>query len=247
MEQTISCVVNRELNEDDMIELLLKQLQNLRSLLVSVIGVTELSQSKERLECLIKRRAIDGPRPSKHNGMSANSDMQPQALLDDDLSFSDSRMLQKSENAVFKAAPERIIRTAKPFRPRSPEQSQLMSSNIIDETNSVFCKLCLIKSGQLNSLKNSPRYKTGPTGKRLMTRMNQLQRNSLKREFELNANWTQEKVEEIAETLNISKAKVYKWNWDQKNKQRDALYIQSLSITEVPMPQTMAQPQQLDM
>lgn len=62
-----------------------------------------------------------------------------------------------------------------------------------------------------------------------MTRMNQNQRRSLHKEFDCDANWDQEKVEHLATSLKISKAKVYKWNWDQKNKQRDALYTQSLS------------------
>ncbi len=41
-------------------------------------------------------------------------------------------------------------------------------------------------------------------------------------------NWTQEKVIAIASRLKIPKAKVYKWNWDQKNKARDALIANTL-------------------
>ena len=59
-----------------------------------------------------------------------------------------------------------------------------------------------------------------------MTRMDRFQRKVLQTEFERSPNWTQEKVEALASRLNITKAKVYKWNWDQRNKQRDALFAQ---------------------
>ena len=74
-----------------------------------------------------------------------------------------------------------------------------------------------------------PRYKTGPTGKRIMMRMDRLQKKILMAEFDRDANWTSEKVQAIAARLNISKAKVYKWNWDQKNKRRDALFAQFIT------------------
>ena len=72
----------------------------------------------------------------------------------------------------------------------------------------------------------TPGYKIRPNGKRLMTRMDRFQRKVLQTEFEHSPNWTQEKVEALAARLNITKAKVYKWNWDQRNKQRDALFAQ---------------------
>ena len=72
----------------------------------------------------------------------------------------------------------------------------------------------------------TPGYKMRPNGKRLMTRMDRFQRKILQTEFERSPNWTQEKVEALASRLDITKAKVYKWNWDQRNKQRDALYAQ---------------------
>jgi hypothetical protein len=40
----------------------------------------------------------------------------------------------------------------------------------------------------------------------------------LEEEFEKNPHWSNEDVERISKTLRIEKAKVYKWNWDQKKK-----------------------------
>ena len=74
----------------------------------------------------------------------------------------------------------------------------------------------------------TPGYKLQPNGKRLMTRMDSFQSKILQAEFDRNSNWSQEKVQALAARLCIPKAKVYKWNWDQRNKQREALFAQSI-------------------
>ena len=86
--------------------------------------------------------------------------------------------------------------------------------------------MCLLKTNRFDNMFATPGYKMRPNGKRLMTRMDRFQRKILQTEFERSPNWTQEKVEALASRLNITKAKVYKWNWDQRNKQRDALFAQ---------------------
>lgn len=86
--------------------------------------------------------------------------------------------------------------------------------------------MCLLKTNRFDNMFATPGYKIRPNGKRLMTRMDRFQRKILQTEFERSPNWTQEKVEALASRLNITKAKVYKWNWDQRNKQRDALFAQ---------------------
>ena len=93
-----------------------------------------------------------------------------------------------------------------------------------------LCRMCLMKKDhyRYNEVEG-PRYKTGPTGKRIMMRMDRLQKKILMAEFDRDANWTSEKVQAIAARLSISKAKVYKWNWDQKNKRRDALFAQFIT------------------
>ena len=88
----------------------------------------------------------------------------------------------------------------------------------------VLCRMCLLKTNRFDNMFATPGYKIRPNGKRLMTRMDRFQRKILQTEFERSPNWTQEKVEALASRLNITKAKVYKWNWDQRNKQRDALF-----------------------
>ena len=89
-----------------------------------------------------------------------------------------------------------------------------------------LCRMCLLKTNRFDNMFATPGYKIRPNGKRLMTRMDRFQRKVLQTEFERSPNWAQEKVEALASRLNITKAKVYKWNWDQRNKQRDALFAQ---------------------
>lgn len=40
----------------------------------------------------------------------------------------------------------------------------------------------------------------------------------LEEEFNKNPHWTNEDVDKISKRLGLDKAKVYKWNWDQKKK-----------------------------
>ena len=43
----------------------------------------------------------------------------------------------------------------------------------------------------------------------------------LLQEFDQNPNWSQEKINELAESLNVTQVKVYKWNWDKRNRMRN--------------------------
>ena len=85
-------------------------------------------------------------------------------------------------------------------------------SMIEEKTN--LCRLCLLKMNRFDKILQEPRYKMGPNGKRVMTRMDRYQRKILMSEFQRNANWSQEMVEALAARLEVPKAKVYKWNWD---------------------------------
>ena len=46
-----------------------------------------------------------------------------------------------------------------------------------------------------------------------------------------NSNWSQEKIEALAARLKITKAKVYKWNWERKKK--DSLKQQDFTLQEL--------------
>ena len=39
-------------------------------------------------------------------------------------------------------------------------------------------------------------------------------------EFMQNPNWTKDFIQTLAERLNLSRTKVYKWNWDRRNRAR---------------------------
>ena len=41
----------------------------------------------------------------------------------------------------------------------------------------------------------------------------------LEEAFERNANWSSTDIEAIAERTQVSRTKVYKWNWDRKRKE----------------------------
>ena len=45
----------------------------------------------------------------------------------------------------------------------------------------------------------------------------------LLQEFDQNPNWSQEKINELAERLNVTQVKVYKWNWDKRNRMRNEI------------------------
>ena len=42
----------------------------------------------------------------------------------------------------------------------------------------------------------------------------------LEEEYKKNPNWSIKKKREIAAELGIDRQKVYKWNWEQKNKEK---------------------------
>lgn len=82
---------------------------------------------------------------------------------------------------------------------------------------------------RISQLLEYPRYQLGPTGKRLMKRMSRSNWKILLAEFDRNPDWEPEKVEDLSKRLEISKAKVYKWNWDQKNKLKNAIFSQVIN------------------
>ena len=55
----------------------------------------------------------------------------------------------------------------------------------------------------------------------MMQRLDDYQRKVLQSEFQKEINWSPEKIEALAAMLKVSKLKIYKWHWDQKNRQLD--------------------------
>ena len=95
--------------------------------------------------------------------------------------------------------------------------------------------MCLLKTDRVNNpIALNKQQSNFMTGKRTMTRMDRLQRKILQQEFDRKPIWSQEKVEALAARLCIPKAKVYKWNWDQRNKKREYLQLNqpNLATTE---------------
>ena len=45
----------------------------------------------------------------------------------------------------------------------------------------------------------------------------------LRAEYQRNPNWSKNRIKELAARLNLNRTKVYKWNWDQRNKMREQL------------------------
>ena len=63
-----------------------------------------------------------------------------------------------------------------------------------------------------------------PAGSRYPTfisrkRMNPAEGQILEAEFALNANWSRQKVTELAKRLHLRRAKIYKWNYDRKKRE----------------------------
>ena len=50
-------------------------------------------------------------------------------------------------------------------------------------------------------------------------RLTHEQRQYLEQRFQRNANWSTEYVKDLANRLNITFQKVYKWNWDRRQKE----------------------------
>ena len=53
-----------------------------------------------------------------------------------------------------------------------------------------------------------------------MKRMTNEQQELLNQEYIKNPNWSSSQIHEFAGRLGLSKTKVYKWNWDRRNKTR---------------------------
>ena len=131
------------------------------------------------------------------------------------------------EEGFSKSSDNNAIAAANDYNLDDAQSKMVPDKDILSGS---LCRMCLMKKDhyRYNEVEG-PRYKTGPTGKRIMMRMDRLQKKILMAEFDRDANWTSEKVQAIAARLSISKAKVYKWNWDQKNKRRDALFAQFIT------------------
>ena len=50
--------------------------------------------------------------------------------------------------------------------------------------------------------------------------MNTEQQEILNREYIRNPNWSSSQIQEFATRLGLTRTKVYKWNWDRRNKTR---------------------------
>ena len=51
-----------------------------------------------------------------------------------------------------------------------------------------------------------------------MKRMNSEQQEILNQEYIKNPNWSSSQIYEFAMRLGLTRTKVYKWNWDRRNK-----------------------------
>ena len=56
-----------------------------------------------------------------------------------------------------------------------------------------------------------------------MTRVTTEQSQILMSEYQRNPVWSKQLINQLAERPNLPQVKVYKWNWDQRNKTRDQL------------------------
>ena len=55
--------------------------------------------------------------------------------------------------------------------------------------------------------------------KQARRRMTPQQKELLEARFQENSNWSMDLVQDLAQLLNLSSQKVYKWNWDRKQKE----------------------------
>lgn len=69
--------------------------------------------------------------------------------------------------------------------------------------------------------KKNKKMKTQPIIDKNRKRKTKDQIRILKSEFNLNPNWTDEKIDEIGNMTNLNKYQVYKWNWDKRKKLPD--------------------------
>jgi hypothetical protein len=53
-----------------------------------------------------------------------------------------------------------------------------------------------------------------------MSRLSAEQQTLLKEAFDYDPNWSNLRIAELSERLGLSRGKIYKWNWDQRNKAR---------------------------
>eukprot|EP00347_Sterkiella_histriomuscorum_P006323 403353194 len=51
----------------------------------------------------------------------------------------------------------------------------------------------------------------------------------LTQEFKQNPKWNREKIREIAQRIQMKEIQVYKWNWDQKEREKKVMFLQLLS------------------
>lgn len=192
-----------------------------------------------RLESLIKINALD-----IHKKIEANFSLNKVIESRDETQM---MMMQDRAGEEFDSLDSDVEQGATPEKSGSKmgNNSMLMKSvssvasmMIANNSQNNLCRLCLLKTNRFDNLFKTPGYKLKPNGKRLMTRMDRFQCKILQTEFDRCSNWSQEKVEALAARLSIPKAKVYKWNWDQRNKQRDALFAQSILGDEMqPQPE----------
>ena len=67
---------------------------------------------------------------------------------------------------------------------------------------------------------DEPICKDLPMEKRYMKRMSCEQQHALQNEYIKNPNWSSDQIYALSRHLGLTRTKVYKWNWDRRNKLR---------------------------
>jgi hypothetical protein len=68
-----------------------------------------------------------------------------------------------------------------------------------------------------------------PKQKRFMRRMDNEQEAVLFAEYDRDSNWTNSHVDKLASRLGLTRTKVYKWNWDRRNKARHDPFMPNIA------------------
>jgi len=217
LEEVISKVSTNTVSSQDLLNTLIGILQRQRCAFEELLTISELVQSKHRIAALIKEETKT-------------------CMVDTSLKNS----LHIDTNDHQFVEPSQISAPGEALGLKDQQSTNLneeVTSQEMDKKEKMqvkLCHLCLLKTDRFDSiLKRTSSHAIGPNGKRLIKRMNRYQKKILQQEFIRDPNWSQEKVIALASRLKIPKSKVYKWNWDQKNKARDAFFAISLQKEQI--------------
>ena len=72
-------------------------------------------------------------------------------------------------------------------------------------------------------LESGKKPRKSPAVKPVRVRLNERQREFLEVQFQQKAHWDNDEIEELAKQVGVSFAKVYKWNWERKKKERQVV------------------------